>query len=199
MVLLQKPSEQKIYSFLASQQNLPFSYAEVGASREGAPSGYTMDHNRVRLGEGPEAFTRAVEAVQRWEMFHLDWLQLLWPDVPIQVGVIVGVLVHHFAFWSLNACRIVYTIEEEGPVRSRYGFAYGTLPEHAECGEERFGVEWDREDNSVWYDLFAFSRPNHFLVWSGYPLSRILQKRFARDSGRAMAKAVSEPLRHGGF
>src|SRR5262249_32618585 len=29
----------------------------------------------------------------------------------------------------------------------RYGFAYGTLPEHAESGEERFSVGWDDADD----------------------------------------------------
>ena len=69
----------------------------------------------------------------------------------------------HFGFWSLNACRIVYTIDEEGPV-VRFGFAYGTLPDHAEQGEERFSVEWHHEDGTVWYDILAFSRPNHPLA-----------------------------------
>jgi hypothetical protein len=41
----------------------------------------------------------------------------------------------------------------------RYGFAYGTLPEHAEAGDERFAVELRPEDETVWYDIYAFSRP----------------------------------------
>src|SRR5262249_20824062 len=64
----------------------------------------------------------------------------------------------------------------------RYGFAYGTLPEHAESGEERFTVEWHEADDAVWYDILAFSRPHQLLVRLGYPLARRLQKRFARDS-----------------
>jgi len=43
----------------------------------------------------------------------------------------------HFGFWSLNAARIVYLIEEDGPCE-KHGFAYGTLPEHGERGEERW-------------------------------------------------------------
>ena len=73
----------------------------------------------------------------------------------------------HLRFFSLNACRIVYTIDsggDEDGVIKRYGFAYGTLAEHAERGEERFSVEWHAEDDSVWYDLFAFSWPNHRLA-----------------------------------
>ena len=45
--------------------------------------------------------------------------------------------------WWLNACRIVYVVDEAGPV-TKFGFAYGTLPGHAGTGEERFLVEWDR-------------------------------------------------------
>lgn len=191
MFFLKKPSDAKIQQFLASQQDCSFSYPEVGASREGAPPGYIVDHNRIKLGKGQETFTRAVKAIQRWEMFQVGWIQLCWPDTPVKVGVTVGVLVYHLAFWSLNACRIVYLIEEEGLVQ-KYGFAYGTLPEHGECGEERFTIEWYHEDNSVWYDLFAFSRSNYLLSKVGKPLVRIFQKRFARDSKQAMFRAVNE-------
>jgi uncharacterized protein (UPF0548 family) len=102
---------------------------------------------------------------------------------------VVAVLAHVFGFWSLNTCRIVYVVDDEGPVK-RYGFAYGTLPEHVESGEERFMVEWDQENASVWYDILAFSRPNQFLACLAYPLVRRLQKRFARDSAAAMLTAV---------
>ena len=81
-------------------------------------------------------------------------------------------------------------VEETGTIQ-RYGFAYGTLADHSECGEERFTVGWHRIDDSVWYDLLAFSRPNHWLARAGYPVSRHLQKRFAEDSKKAMARAVS--------
>ena len=86
----------------------------------------------------------------------------------------------------------MYLIEEdeENGLR-RHGFAYGTLPEHGERGEERFTIEWDREDGSVFYDIYAFSRPKHFLARVGYPASRLLQRRFARDTKRAMVRASS--------
>jgi uncharacterized protein (UPF0548 family) len=90
----------------------------------------------------------------------------------------------------LNACRIVYLVDEEGAVK-RFGFAYGTLAEHAEIGEERFTVEWNRADDTVWYDILAFSRPRQMLAKLGYPLSRSLQKRFAEGSKAAMMNAAS--------
>ena len=121
-------------------------------------------------------------------MFNLGWVQIYWPEAPVAVGTAVAVLARHLGFYSLNACRIVYVVHEEGPLRS-YGFAYGTLPDHAEKGEERFTIEWQADD-SVWYDIFAFSRPNQLLAKLGYPITRLLQKRFAEDSKRAMKRAI---------
>jgi uncharacterized protein (UPF0548 family) len=185
---LRKPDDRKIRAFLSAQKDQPFSYAHVGASRGQPPSGYTVDHNRVRLGEGPEAFERAMEAVRAWKMFAMPWIQLSWPDTPIKEGEIVAVLVSFLGLWSLNAARIVYVIEESGPDK-RFGFAYGTLPEHGERGEERFTVEFHAKDQSVWYDVCAFSRPN-LLARLGYPVARAMQRRFARDSKAAMQKTV---------
>ena len=91
--------------------------------------------------------------------------------------------------WVLNACRVVYVVEEEEPVR-RFAFAYGTLPEHAESGEERFQVEW-LEDDSVWYAILAFSRPNQLFSRMAYPYVRHKQKQFARESMLAMKTAVA--------
>ena len=191
MFLLHEPSHAAIETFLREQRGRPFSYQEVGASRERAPGGYTVDHNRVRLGAGEESFAKAVAAVRAWQMFNLGWCRVYPHHAPIEVGTIVAVVIKHFGFWSLNACRIVYLLEESGAVE-KYGFAYGTLHEHGECGEERFSVEWDRESGSVSYDLFAFSRPQHPLARLGYPLGRRLQKQFIRESKLSMARAAGD-------
>ncbi len=188
--LLTKPAQRRIDRFLALQRNRTFSYREVGHSRRGAPPGYQVDHNRVQLGEGRAAFARAVEAMRSWKMFDLGWVSAHPQTALIVPGSTVIVRVRHFGFWSLNACRIVYTIDDEGPI-VRFGFAYGTLPDHAEKGEERFMVEWHHDDGSVWYDILAFSKPNHTLARLGNPLARRLQKRFVKDSKRAMAKAAA--------
>ena len=78
-------------------------------------------------------------------------------------------MARRLGLWWLNACRIVYVVDEEGPV-TRFGFAYGTLPGHAGAGEERFLVEWDRASGEVWYDILAFSRPHVFLSPAGLPV-----------------------------
>lgn len=189
MFFLSKPSEAINRSFVSAQKDQPFSYAEVGNSREKSPSGYRCDHNRIRLGTGRNDFDRAIAAVKQWKMFDMPWINLCWPDTPIEAGATVAVLVSHLGFWSLNACRIVYVIEEHGTLE-KYGFAYGTLPDHAAFGEERFTVEYNASDGAVWYDVFAFSRPRP-LARLAYPFTRALQRRFARESKDAMLKYLA--------
>lgn len=189
MFLTAKPSDQQIRQFISNLAGLEYSYRDVGATASTAPHSYTTDHNRVRLGTGAKIWARAIHAVQAWEMFNLGWVQLCWPDTPICSGQDVAVLVRHYGFYSLNGARIVYPIKDDGPLK-RFGFAYGTLADHAESGEERFMVEWDELDDSVHYDLLAFSKPNQLLARIGFPLSRMLQKRFAADSKSAMVRFV---------
>ena len=192
MFLLRKPSDEAIRRFISSQHGLPFSYREVGETRsEEAPAGYTVDHNRIRLGEGENIYQRAVSALRSWQQFDLGWVQIVPPNTPVEVGRTVAVRAHTFGFWSLNACRIVYVIDEE---EKRFGFAYGTLPNHVECGEERFSIE-RHEDDSVWYDIYAFSHPEHPLVRLGFPIARKLQKRFVRAS-LAVMKTLTGQIRN---
>ena len=190
MFLLRAPSVDEVEKFLTRQQQSAFSYAAIGASATTVPRGYNVDRNRILLGRGENTWRPAMEAIRSWQMFNLPWLHLYWPSAPIQVGTNLALLVQHFGFYSLNAARIVCVVDEDGPV-TRYGFAYGTLAEHAESGEESFTVEWNRSEDEVWYDILAFSRPQKMLARVGYPLSRMLQKRFAEGSKAAMLKAAS--------
>lgn len=195
MFCIRTPTADEIQQFVVRQQRSVFSYPEVGASASEVPNRYNVDRNRIRLGSGEIIWRRAVEAVRRWEMFNMPWIRLFWPNTPIQGGRDVAVLVHHFGFCSLNAARVVYVVDEDGPI-ARFGFAYGTLAEHAERGEERFTVEWNRSEDQVWYSILAFSVPNKPLAKLGYPLSRMLQKRFGEGSKAAMLQATNVEMRH---
>jgi uncharacterized protein (UPF0548 family) len=187
--LLSRPSDAEIGRFLYRADESVFSYTEVGATSGLLPPLFTVDHSRVLLGCGPATWDKAIAAVREWKMFDLDWLALYSRSTPIRAGETVAVLARHLGCYSLNACRIAYVLEETAPSQ-RFGFAYGTLEDHAESGEERFTVEWNQETGEVWYDILAFSRPRHFLARVGYPFSRALQKKFAADSKRAMVQAV---------
>jgi len=189
MFLLRKPSDLQIRAFITAQQQSDYSYSPLGVTRDSsASSDYTVDHNRVQLGSGAQCFDAAVRAIRQWKMFDLGWVELFSDRTPIEKGSTVAVVVRHLGFWSMNACRIVYVVEEHGRLE-RYGFAYGTLAEHAERGEERFMVEWDHDDDGVWYDLLAFSKPGA-MARLGYPYTRRMQKKFAQDSKQAMQRAV---------
>jgi uncharacterized protein (UPF0548 family) len=193
VLLLREPSDAEIQRFLDGQRFLPFSYPDVGASRDGAPLGYGVNHHRGRLGTGKEVFARSVEALRHWKMYETGWTRLCWPDAPVAEGTVVGVVGRHLGIRSLNACRVAYVYREEEPSLQRYGFAVGTLPGHVERGEERFTVEWNATDDTVSYEVFAFSRPAHPLVRLAGPLARLIQRRFAPDSLQSMAEAVTHP------
>ena len=104
---------------------------------------------------------------------------------PLEVGTTVAVVARVLGLWWLNAARIVETID--GP--DRFGIVYATLPSHAERGLERFLVE--RVDGEVRYALRAVSRPRHPLARLGYPVTRLHQRRFRRDSLAGMRRAVA--------
>jgi uncharacterized protein (UPF0548 family) len=193
MLLLRKPSPDTIQHFLAQQALLPLTYSAVGATAAVPPAGYVVDHTRIPLGQGDAVFLAARSALTRWQQFRLGWLEATPPDTPIQTGAVVALVARAFGLWWLNGCRIVYTVEEVGPVQ-RFGFAYGTLSEHIGTGEERFLIDWNRADDSVWYDILAFSRPHQWLARLGYPLFRRMQKRFGRESAAVMKRQTTLPL-----
>jgi uncharacterized protein (UPF0548 family) len=120
-------------------------------------------------------------------MFPPEMTQVFWPDSPQQPGDVVAVRyrARPFLLWMLLPARVVYRVEEP----RRFGFAYGTLPDHPERGEERFLIEWNQADDSVWYDLVAVSRPRHWLARLGYLYARYEQAKFRRLSGDAMQRA----------
>jgi uncharacterized protein (UPF0548 family) len=123
-------------------------------------------------------------------MYPQDVARIAPAAPPLEAGRVVAPLVRLWGVWALAPCRIVYVVDERDESGGRrYGFAYGTLRGHPESGEERFLVE-HRADDTVWYDLLAFSRPNHLLSALALPGVRRLQRRFGRRSQEEMLRAV---------
>lgn len=60
----------------------------------------------------------------------------------------------------------------------------------SQAGEEKFVVEW-RDDDTVWYEISSFAKPANFLSFVGYPVARLQQKMFAKQSMAAMQRAVA--------
>jgi len=189
MLRLRKPTPETISKFLEEQAKLGFSYQEVGATADAHPAGYVIDHTRVQLGRGPNVFLSARSALCQWRQFGLGWVEAQPDDTPIREGQVVAIVARSIGMWWLNACRIVYVMDEPTN-QERFGFAYGTLPDHAGSGEERFLIEMD-DDETVWYDILAFSRPQHPLAHVGYPFVRRVQKRFGKQSAALMKRIAT--------
>jgi uncharacterized protein (UPF0548 family) len=196
MLRFTAPSAEELRAWSASVASATFNYPGVGSTRDLAdgefvpPRGFQFDRRRTRLGEGEELFEAAADAVMHGRMFPSGWFRAALPPRAVVVGDILAIAARCGGMWWANAARVVYVIDEHvGDVRRR-GFAYGTLPAHVERGEERFVAE-QLADGSVWYDLAAFSRPRHPLIWATYPLARWLQERFRRESAAALETAVA--------
>lgn len=155
------------------------------------PLGMAHDRLRTRLGEGANAFRAARLAFRRWAEFDLGWARVANPEISVAIGQLVAVEIHAFGLWSVNVSRIVETVN----TATRFGFVYATTSHHAEEGEERFLLEFDASDRGVWYHLEAISRPRHPLARVGYPATRALQHRFARESHARMRRVVAEAIR----
>lgn len=185
MLNLREPSADEISALLARCADVPFTYPEVGATRGELPSGYNIDRYEVELGRAADVFTRARDAIRGWRPFDLPWITVHANGPPTE-GQVVAVVARVMGLWWINVSRVVYTVDEP----DRFGFAYGTLPPHAERGEEIFEVTHDADTGIVRYVILAFSRPRHPLARLGYPLSRATQRRFGRQSGEAMRAAT---------
>ena len=188
MFFLHRPSAQAIERFITQSRALALSYDPVGLAQRPARS-FDADETAVVIGKGRADFERARAALVAWKQFELGWVELFPPRAPIESGVVVAVLVRHLGFWSMNGCRVVYRVGEDEPDH-RFGFAYGTLTNHSEMGEEIFEVVLNPETEDVTYRIHAASRPRATLAQIGYPIARLLQARFRRDSAEAMKRAT---------
>ena len=188
MFLARRPSSAAIECFLEASRDLPLSYEPIGIVRDTPVEG-RIDEEVVVIGRGNDDFDRALAALQGWKQFDIGWVETFPKNAPMKAGTIVAVLIRHLGFWSLNGCRVVYLVASSESAR-RFGFAYGTLTNHAESGEELFEVFMDPKRGDVVYRIRAMSWPHAALARIGQPIVRALQSRFRRDSIAAMKRAA---------
>lgn len=188
MFLARRPSQAVIDRFVRDARTLPLSYQPTGLVRVEAARRDVVEAS-VTIGRGSGDFERAKAALVEWKPFDLAWVEIFPPHAPLAPGTDVAVLVRHLGFWSLNGCRVLYHVGG-GTADRRFGFAYGTLTNHAESGEELFEVLMDPPQPDVRYRIRARSWPQAPLACLGRPIVRSLQRRFRRDSAAAMQQAV---------
>jgi uncharacterized protein (UPF0548 family) len=179
------PSVERLVAALRSAEP---TYVHRGATLAGrAPDGFRLDHYDTVLGQGPEAFGRAVLGLQSWQAHRSFGIRVLPEATEVRPGATVVVAVGT-PFLALAApCRVVEVIDEP----SRWGFAYGTLPGHPERGEEAFVVSV-ADDGSVRFEITAFSRPASLLVRLSGPIGRAMQKRGSTGYLRALRRFVDQ-------
>jgi uncharacterized protein (UPF0548 family) len=188
MFLLSKPTVADISRFLDRARDMPLSYAQPGmASRP--PAGFKLDDFVATIGSGHQDFSRAREALFAWKHYEFDWVEAVPHRPSTEPGSVFGVAIRHLGIWSLNGGRVLERFDRTDD-RMSCGFSYGTLADHAECGEELFEVFLDPETGEVKYRIRAVSRPRALLARLGGPVVRLLQARFRRDSAAAMTRAV---------
>ena len=193
MLWLTEPTPDDIERLAHRLEALPLSY-EAGllerVDEEGRlpldPRGWFVDRFEATIGHGDGDFSAACDALRRWEQFDRGWLVLADDPVPLEVGAVVAYAARVLGTWWGYGCRILQVIDEP----TRFGFVYGTIDGHAECGEERFLVRLDT-DGTVTYSLFAMSRPGRWFSWPGMPIARQAQGRFRPTSADAMRRAVA--------
>ena len=145
---------------------------------------------RARVGTGAADFDRAVRALHAGVIFPKPLAEPSLQPLSIVVGQIITVRLRAFGIRTVGPCRIVEVIDEAAPIR-RKGFVYAALAGHLATGEERFLVELVPDDNAVWYEIVAVSRPRAWWAWIGYPLLRSAQGRFRRQSIEAIRHVIN--------
>ena len=132
MFFMIRRSAAAIERFIRGSQELPLSYASVGIAATGATRGI-VDEEVHAIGHGAADFARARAALCAWKQLAIGWVELFPTTAPVTTGTTVAVVIRHFGFWSINGCRVLYSVGDGDP--ARFGYAYGTLTNHAEAGE----------------------------------------------------------------
>ncbi len=178
------PTDAQLDALIDTQKDAGLTYNKYNLK------GYDKDTNQIFLGTGEDVWTAAKQAMADWAMFPEGWARIYYQKPIFTEGDIVVMCAQVFGLWWLNTARILYVLDDE----NHFGFAYGTLPNHVESGEELFQVMRDAQGD-VYYVLSAFSRPRFWAVRLTYPLSRFFQKKFIRDSLQKVKRRTYEQLK----
>lgn len=153
-------------------QVAPLTYAPVGgtATLAAAPAGYAWLRRTTPVGCG---FDEAVERLMTWGVHERAGLRVRASADRVALDEVVEMRIPWLPGVRIP-CRVVRLIETPDEV----GFAYGTLPDHPESGEESFVVS--RAGSRVEFTITAFSHPATWPARVATPLARRGQELFTR-------------------
>jgi uncharacterized protein (UPF0548 family) len=159
-----------------------FSYDEVGATKTGhVPNGYEGIELSCPVGRGTECFERAGDDLLTWVMHRAARTHPISSAGTAEPGSHVLLQLRLLGLAVLAPCRVVWAMTD-GDER---GFAYGTLPDHPEIGEEAFLVSL-AGDGTVTFRVYGFSRPAPGLPERFRPMTRRIQARAIKRYARAL-------------
>jgi uncharacterized protein (UPF0548 family) len=188
MRLVRPSNSASLRRVLADLESTQPTYDTLGAAlTRQRPAGFRHQHADIVLGAGRETFERAVEGLQTWKAHRLPGMSVFPHDQAIVVGATVILTLGTSLVSVLVPCRVVAVVDEPG----RWGFAYGTLPGHPEQGEEAFTVSISPNE-TVRFEIEAFSRPGSLLVRLSGAVGRGVQERAAGGYLRALKRFVDE-------
>jgi uncharacterized protein (UPF0548 family) len=176
VIVAGRPSEAKMAAARDAAARAPFTYDDVGGTREGAaPTGFHHARYVNVFGHGQDAFVRGKAGLRQWSAHAAASVQIHPAGAPIEPGTVVVGTLAMGPVTVVFPCRIVYVIDET----RRFGWAYGTLPGHPATGEEAFTVE-HHDDDTVSFTIEVFSKPADPLMRLAGPVGRLVQARASR-------------------
>lgn len=171
-----QPTAATLQAIRHDQSTKNVTYNDIGLTLEKLPADYNHLRAERFVGSGAKAMDSGRDAIRTWTAQAQLGL-ILEPNVPAfaEGTVMVFALpLRPSSMWATGACRIVRMVDES----RRFGFVYGTLPHHPECGEEAFLVH-HRDDDRVVFTITAFSRPRALPMRAAGPIGRLIQRRAA--------------------
>lgn len=176
-------SAAKAAQVLERAEHAELTYGPIGRTFDAEPEEADLHMERV-VGSGAADFAAAVACYRA--LGSQRSVAGVWPgDATAELGATILIGLRFGPVTVLAVDRIVAVIDEPG----RWAFAYGTLPGHAEVGEEAFIVE-HRPDDSVVAKVVAIAHVALPGARFLQPLLVRIQRRFARRYLDAVAAAV---------
>ena len=189
MIFVRRTQKLSIDRVLLEAASHELTYSQIGATFDSElPTGFHHLHRTVQLGVGSLAFEKAKRGLRTWQLHKIPGVRV-YPVAPIIALSTTVVVTIGAPFAAIAApCRITRVVDD----KSRYGFAYGTLPGHPEKGEEAFIVSL-QSNNEVILQLTAFSAPGTQLTRVAGPLGRGFQCLATEGYARAMRSYMARP------
>ncbi len=177
---LRRPRDAQLASILAGVAARDVTYSEIGMSRPGGNTqGFHLEDHRAEIAID---FATARERLAAFATHALPYMFVYPRDARVVLRRDVVVCARIAGAWSINPCRVV--IVEDTP--DRFAYAYGTLPGHAESGEEWFSVE--QVGDRVVAETRAYAKMADIFARLAMPIARRVQRKVKIDYLRALAR-----------